>query len=164
MPQLSQLSDVVLSQLFWLTLVLGFIYFAIGRGMLPKIQSTVDERDQRIADDLAAAERARIEADESEEAFRLRMDESRAEAMRKTAAAKAEGAKATEQKIAKADTAIQAKLTKAEEKIHASRDEALANIESIAAELTRDIAGKVAGLKISRDEAVKAVQAAMNHG
>jgi len=164
MPQLNQLSDVLLSQLFWLALVLGFIYFVIGRGMVPKIQSTVDQRDQRIADDLAAAERAKTEADESEEAFRLRMDESRAEAMKTTAAAKAEGAKATEQKIAKADASIQAKLAKAEEKIRASREEALVNIEGVAAELAQDIAGKVAGLKVSRDEAATAVKAALTNG
>jgi len=164
MPQLSQLSDVVLSQLFWLTLVLGFIYFAIGRGMLPKIQSTVDQRDQQIADDLAAAERARADADASEEAFRLRMDESRAEAMKKTAAAKQEGARATEKKIAKADAAIQAKMSKAEEKIRASRDEALANIENVAAELAQDIAGKIAGISIGRDDAAKAVKAALSNG
>jgi F-type H+-transporting ATPase subunit b len=164
MPQLNQLPDVLLSQLFWLALVLGFIYIVIGRGMVPKIQSTVDQRDQRIADDLAAAERARAEADESEEAFRLRMDESRAEAMRKTAAAKQEGAKATEAKIAKADAAIQVKLGKAEEKIRASRDEALANIKGIAAELTQDITGKVAGISVSRDDAARAVQAALING
>lgn len=164
MPQLNQLSDVLLSQLFWLTLVLGFIYFVIGRGMVPKIQSTVDQRDQQIADDLAAAERAKAEADESEEAFRLRMDQSRAEAMKKTAAAKAEGVKATEAKIAKADTAIQAKMAKAEEKIRASRDEALANIEGVAAELAQDIAGKVAGLSVSRDDAARAVKAALING
>jgi len=164
MPQLNQLSDVILSQLFWLALVLGFIYFVIGRGMVPKIQSTVDQRDQRIADDLAAAERAKAEAGESEEAFRLRMDESRAEAMKTTAAAKAEGAKATEQKIAKADASIQAKLAKAEEKIRASRGEALANIETVAAELAQDIAGKVAGIKVSRDEAATAVKAALSNG
>ncbi len=164
MPQLNQLSDVLLSQLFWLALVLGFIYFVIGRGMVPKIQSTVDQRDQKIADDLAAADRAKAEADESEEAFRLRMDDSRAEAMKTTAAAKAEGAKATEQKIAKADASIQAKLAKAEEKIRASRKEALANIETIAAELAQDITGKVAGLKVSRDDAAKAVKSELTHG
>ena len=48
MPQLNQLSDVFLSQLLWLALVLGFIYFVIARGMVPKIQATVDQRDQRI--------------------------------------------------------------------------------------------------------------------
>jgi F-type H+-transporting ATPase subunit b len=164
MPQLNQLSDVVLSQLFWLALVLGFIYFVIGRGMVPKIQATVDQRDQKIADDLAAAERAKAEADESEEAFRLRMDQSRAEAMKTTAAAKAQGAKVTEQKIAKADVSIQAKLAKAEEQIRASRSEALANIEGVAAELAQEIAVKVAGLKVSRDEAAKAVKAELSDG
>ena len=64
MPQLSQLSEVILSQLFWLAITLGFIYFVIGRGMLPKIQSTVELRDTQIAEDLAAAEAARTEADE----------------------------------------------------------------------------------------------------
>jgi F-type H+-transporting ATPase subunit b len=89
------------------------------------------------------------------------MDESRAEAMKKTAAAKQEGAVATEKKVAKADAAIQAKLSKAEEKIRASRDEALASIESVAAELAQDITGKVAGISVSRDDAAKAVKAAL---
>ena len=52
-------ADVAYSQFFWLLLVLGLIYFGIGKAMLPKIQSTVDARDKRIADDLAAAQAAR---------------------------------------------------------------------------------------------------------
>ena len=164
MPQLAQLPEIFWSQFFWLAVVFGVIFFAIGQGMVPKIQSTVDQRDQKIADDLAAADRAKAEADESEEAFRLRMDESRAEAMKTTAAAKAEGAKATDQKIAKADASIQAKLAKAEEKIRASRKEALANIESVAAELTQDITEKVAGLKVGTDDAARAVKAELTHG
>jgi F-type H+-transporting ATPase subunit b len=164
MPQLNQLSDVILSQLFWLALVLGFIYLVIGRGMVPKIQSTVDARDQRIADDLAAAEQAKGEADRIEEAYRARMDESRAEAMKQTAAAKQQGQLATEKQIAKANTAIEAKLAKATAKIGESRAVALANIESVAAELTQEIVGKVSGVSIARDDAAKAVKAAMTNG
>ena len=164
MPQLTQLSDVILSQLFWLTLTLGFIYFVIGRGMVPKIQSTVDLRDAKIAADLAAAETAKAAADETEQAYRKAMDDSRAEAMKRTAAAKQAGALATEKQIAKADQAIEAKSSKAEAKIRASRDQALANIESVAAELAQDIAGKIAGLTISRDDAAKAVKAALANG
>ena len=37
MPQLNQLALVAYSQFFWLAVVLGLIYFVIGRGMLPKI-------------------------------------------------------------------------------------------------------------------------------
>jgi len=82
MPQLTQLPLVAYSQFFWLLLVLALIYFGIGRAMLPKIQSTVDARDKRIADDLAAAQAARTGADETEAAYRARIDESRAEALK----------------------------------------------------------------------------------
>lgn len=164
MPQLTQLPEIFWSQFFWLAVVFGIIFFAIGLGMVPKIQSTVERRDQKVSEDLAAADRARVEADASEEAFRLRMDESRAEAMKTTAAAKAEGAKSIEKALAKADASVQAKLAKAEEKIRASRAAALANIEGIATELSQEIAGKVAGLKISRDDAARAVKAELING
>lgn len=161
MPQLDQLADVALSQLFWLLLVLGVIYFGIGKGMLPKIQSTVDLREKKIADDLAAAEAARAAADESEAAYRERTDASRAEAAKLTAAAKDESALATEKKLAKADTAIAAKIEKAEAAIRAARESAIAEIEDLAAELTRDITGKVAGIEVSKVDAAKAVKGAL---
>ena len=63
MPQLSQLALVYQSQWFWLLLVLGAIYFFVGRGIVPKVEATVDARDAKIAADLAEAERLRDEAD-----------------------------------------------------------------------------------------------------
>ena len=162
MPQLNQLSDVILSQLFWLALVLGFIYFVIGRGMVPKIQSTVDQRDQQIADDLAAAEAAKAEAEATEETYRAAMDKSRADAMKVTAAAKQDGAKATEKAIAKADAAIEAKLVKAQEKLRKATDAARTEIDSAAAEIARDIAAKVAGIKVSTADAAHALKATAN--
>ena len=82
MPQLSQLSEVFLSQLFWLAIALGFIFFVIGRGMVPKIQATVDSREKKISGDLEAAQAARLAADQTEAAWRERMDAARAEAAR----------------------------------------------------------------------------------
>ena len=104
----------------------------------------------------------REDADATEEAYRAKMDESRAEAMKLTGAAKQEGALATEKKLAKADKAIQDKAAKAEAKIRESRQAALANLEGVAAELTQDIASKVAGISLSKDDAAKAVKAALN--
>ena len=158
MPQLDQLSLVAVSQFFWLAIVLGLIYFGIGKAMVPKIQSTVDARDQKIADDLAAAEKARVAADETEEAYRQRMDASRAEAMKLTAAAKQESARKVEKLAAKADAANQAKLEKAEARIREASAGAQAEIAAVAAEMTQDVVAKVAGLKVGKDEALKAVE------
>ena len=55
MPQLDQIPEFFASQLFWLIITFGLIYLVIGRGMLPKISATVEARDDRISDDLAAA-------------------------------------------------------------------------------------------------------------
>ena len=75
MPQIEQLPTIFFSQLFWLALVFGFIFFVIGRGMLPKIQGTVELRDAKIAEDLERAQAARAEAEETEAAWRARMDD-----------------------------------------------------------------------------------------
>src|SRR5690348_13315916 len=96
MPQLSQLSEVYLSQFLWLAVALGFIFFVIARGMVPKIQATVDAREQRIAGDLEAAQKARAAADETEADWRARMDAARAEAARLSQDAKAESGSDTE--------------------------------------------------------------------
>src|SRR5688572_11688109 len=99
MPQIEQLPAIYASQIFWLVVVFGILLVGVGYGMLPKIQSTVDARDRRIAEDLATAERARAEADETEAAYRARMEESRGEALKVTAAAKQASAREAEEKV-----------------------------------------------------------------
>ena len=62
MPQIEQLPFIFFSQLFWLAVVFGIIFFVIGRGMVPKIQGTVELRDAKIAEDLERALAARAYA------------------------------------------------------------------------------------------------------
>ena len=164
MPQINQLSDVLYSQLFWLLLTLAVIYFGIGKAMLPKIMSTMDARDQRIADDLAAAEAARRAADATEEAYRTRMNESRGEALKLTGAAKQQSARATEARVAEADQAIRTKVEAAEAQLRSAKNAALADIESVAAEAAREMVAKLAGVTVSPQEAAEAVKAEMAHG
>ena len=45
MPQIDQIADVYASQLFWLVIFFGAIFVVVGLGMLPKIQATIDARD-----------------------------------------------------------------------------------------------------------------------
>ena len=161
MPQLNQLAEVANSQFFWLLLVLGVIYFVIGKGMLPKIQSTVESREQRIAADLAAAEAAQAEAEAVEEAYRTRMDASRAEAAKLTGKAKDAGAKSTEKSLGEADSAIGARIAEAEAKIRAARQSAVKDIEQAAAELAAEIARKVAGVEVSAADTARAVKEVM---
>lgn len=164
MPQIAQIGEIYASQLFWLVIFFGAILVVIGYGMLPKIQSTVDARDAKIAADLKAAEGAREHADALEEAYRAEMDKSRAEAAKLAADAKAEAAKATEKSVAKADKAIGTKIDKAAAKIAEARAAAQAEIEAVAAEATQQMVSRVAGLSVDANAARTAVAKELANG
>lgn len=164
MPQIAQLPEIWSSQLFWLLVIFGLVYFVIGRGMVPKVMDTVGLRDQQIADDLAAAQAARDAADEQEEAWRKRENANREAAQKLVSEAKAKAAKATETKLAKVQAAIDTQLEEAETRIAASRAEAAAEIEGVAAEAAQDIAKRLANVSVTRTVAKSAVKKAMANG
>lgn len=162
MPQLSQLSEVYLSQFLWLAIALGFIFLVIARGMVPKIQATVDEREKRIAGDLEAAQKARAAADETEAAWRARMDAARNEAARIAQDAKAESGRETEAKVKAAADKINLKIETAQNGIREALASARSDIESVAAEATQEMVKRVTGLDIGQEEAARAVKAELN--
>jgi F-type H+-transporting ATPase subunit b len=163
MPQINQLLLVYQSQWFWLLLVLGVIYFVIGHGMLPKIEKTVDDRDAKIAGDLAAAEKARAAADDAEERAKAADVDARASAQGVAAQAKAKSAKDAENRLAKADGEIAAKVAAAEATLAKARDKALGSLESVASEAALDIVAKVSGAKVTATQAGKAVKAVLSN-
>ena len=159
MPQIEQLPFIFFSQLFWLAVVFGLIFFVVGRGMLPKIQGTVELRDAKIAEDLERAQAARSEAEGTEAEWRQRMDAARAEAARLAQEAKQASARETEAKVSAAADQINLKVESAENKIRDSVASARAEIESVAAEATRELVQRLAGIQVDQDEAAAAVKA-----
>ncbi len=161
MPQIAQLAATYSSQIFWMLLTFGFVFFVIGLGMVPKVQSTVTLRDRRIADDLEAAKAGSAAADALEADWRARENEARAQAQARLAKAKLDAAKDREKKLAKVDASIGETLAAAEQRIAAGRDKALAEIETVAAEAAADIVQRLTGQDVTAAAARKAVKAAM---
>ena len=164
MPQIAQFADTWSSQVFWLLVFFGITFFVIGKGMVPKVMDTVATRDGQIAADLAAAKAARDAADEQEEAWRVKENENRAAAQAIVAKAKEEGAKKSEAKLKAAQTRIDKKLVDAEARIAEARTAALAEVESVAVEAAQDIVKTLAGVKVTKPVATKAVKEQMAHG
>jgi F-type H+-transporting ATPase subunit b len=162
MPQISQLAETFASQLFWLLLTFGFVFFVIGKLMLPKVLSTVDARDQSVASDLAAAEAARTAADQAEENWRVQENAAREAAQKRIAEARAKGVAKSEKTLAAGNAKNDAKLAEAEARIAAASEAAMAEIETVAADAARDIVARFSGVQVSPAEAGKAVKAALN--
>ena len=163
MPQIAQIAATYASQIFWLLITFGLIYFGIGKAMLPKIESTVEARDKKIADDLAAANRARAEADATEEAYRTAMDTARASALKVTQEAKAAATREAEVQVKARDAEFAVKSDAATARIAGSRRDALASIEDVAAEAAQDIVARISGVTVDRGEAANAVRNALAH-
>ena len=164
MPQIAQLPEIWSSQLFWVLVFFGITFFVIGRGMVPKVMSTVALRDKQIADDLAAAQAARDAADEQEDAWRERENANRAAAQGLIADAKAKAAAASEKKLAAAQKRLDTKLAKAETAIEEARAAAMEEVEGVAAEATQDIVARLAGAKVDKRTATTAVKKALANG
>ena len=163
MPQLSQLALVYQSQWFWLLLTLAVIYFYVGRGIVGKVEATVDDRDAKIAADLAEAQRLQDEAEATEEAWRERINAARADAQEVTSAAKAASTAENEARVAAASQEIDAKVAAAEAEIAQQREGALAEVERVAAEATQDIVARLTGETVDEAAARGAVSGAMSH-
>ena len=164
MPQIDQIAEVYSSQLFWLLIFFGGIFVFIGLGMVPKVQATIDARDEKIAADLKAAEQAREAADVLEESYRSGIEKGRSESSSLTAAAKSDAAKATEKSVAKADKAIAAKTEKAAAKIAEARAAARAEIEAVAGAAAQAMVERVTGIKVEEQAAREAAAKELAHG
>lgn len=164
MPQIAQLAETYSSQAFWLLVVFGLVFFVIGRGMVPKVMDNVQLRDRQIANDLAAAQSARDEADEREEAWRARENENRAAAHALVSEAKAASQAEAERHLAGVQERLDAHLAEAEGRIAAARDAAATEIELVAGEAAQDIVNRLAGIDVAQDAARNAVKKAMAHG
>ena len=162
MPQLDQLPVIFWSQLFWLMVIFGTLFFVIGRGMVPKIRGVVEDRDRKISDDLEQAQKARDEAEATEAEYRERIEASRGEAMKLAQAAKQAGAREAEERTRAVDAEVGKKIDKAEAQIRKSVEKAMAEIDSVAAEAVQDLVAKLTGEPVSADEARQAVKAAIN--
>ena len=164
MPQIAQIAATYASQIFWLLLTFGILYFGIGKGMVPKIVSTVDAREGRIAGDLAAAVAARAQADTVQANWQAEMDAARVAAQAETAAAAKRASTAFEQQVHAADAEIAERLGHHDLAVANAKAEALANLQGVAAEAAQQLAAKVAGLQVSLDSASDAVRRTMAHG
>ena len=142
----------------------GITFFVIGKGMVPKVMDTVAQRDGQIAADLAAAKAARDAADEQEEAWRVKENENRAAAQAIVAKAKDVGAAKSATKLKAAQTRIDKKLAEAEARIAEARTAALTEVEAVAVEAAQDIVKTLAGVKVTKPVATKAVKEQMAHG
>jgi F-type H+-transporting ATPase subunit b len=72
--------DTYLSQVFWLIVTFGFLYIVLWKSALPRVSVILQERQERIDEDLRKAEEFKQEADEAIAAYEKLVADARSQA------------------------------------------------------------------------------------
>ncbi len=151
-------------QLFWLVILFGILYFLMSRLALPRIGSILEQRDKRIAGDLAEAARMKQASDAAIAAHEQALAEARQNAhgigQKARDVAKAE-ASADRTRI---ETELNGKLGAAEAEIAKVKTQALAGVDAIARDAVEAIVEALVGVQVGKAEVASAVAAAMAEG
>lgn len=149
------------SQLFWLAISFFALYIALDRFILPKIKTTIEDRRDRIADDLDAAAQAKADAEAAGAAYEQSLADARAKAHGIAADTRA----ALDKEIAKESASVEAELAEkqaaAEASIRAAKDKAFAEVRGIATTATAAAVEALSGVEVSEADATSAVDDAM---
>ena len=159
MPQINQLSTVINSQLFWLFVVFGIIYFVIARTMVPKVRSVMDGRSERIAEEITRAEAARAVAEEAQEAWALRLEKARTEAAAVGQEARRAAARENEAMVNAAVAQINLKVEAAERNIRKAAADIRVEMIGVAADAAQELVERLTGIRVAKEEALDAVTA-----
>lgn len=145
------------SQLFWLAISFTLLYFLLSRWLLPKIGSAIEERRDRIADDLDAAAEMKRQADEAVEAYEKALADARARAQAMAAQAKSEIDQEIDEEMAEADREAERRQADAEGRIKTLKAEAIKEVRAIAADAAGALATRLGDLQVEAGDVDKAV-------
>jgi len=137
------------SQIFWLVITFGLLYFVLSRFILPKIDQGLTNRGDRIADDLNDAARMNSEAQQAELDYEQAVSDAKAkghnisETTRKSVEAEIEA------EAAESELEFSRKQADADARIAAIKSQALSNIDDVAADSVQAIIEKFTTSKIT---------------
>jgi F-type H+-transporting ATPase subunit b len=156
--------DTFPSQIFWLAVTFGVLYFAASYWILPKVKRAIDEREGSIAKDVADAAAASNKAEAATKALEARIAEAKARARDTANKAKAEADKKIAADTARVEADLAAKLAAAETRIADVRTKAMSNVSTVAEDAAAAIAEKLSGAKPTPASVKKAVASAVAGG
>jgi len=129
--------------IFWTVVVFGILLVVLWRLGWPALLKTVEERERRIQQQLAEAERARAEAARLLEEHKRTIATAKAEAQEVLAKAKALADKERETLLAKARQEYEHLLERARHEIDAEKEKAIVELRREAVDLSIAAASKL---------------------
>jgi F-type H+-transporting ATPase subunit b len=138
----------------WPELIIGTIVFVVvfgilGKMLLPRIQKTLEEREDQIQGGLNRADEAQEEAQAVLAQYRAQLDDARQEASRMREEAREQGAQIIAEMRERAEAEARRITEAAQSQIEAERQQALISLRAQVGTLATDLASRIVGESLS---------------
>jgi F-type H+-transporting ATPase subunit b len=149
------------SQLVWLAVTFVLLYVLMSRIALPRIAGILADRDKRIADDIAAANRFKEQSEAAHAAYEKALADARSRAQSIANATREQQAAAAEATNKRLEAQLHERIDAAEQSIATSRTSAMSNVGSIASDTAAAIVERLIGQTPAAHEVAAAVSETM---
>jgi F-type H+-transporting ATPase subunit b len=149
------------SQLLWLAITFGLLYYLMAKVALPRIAGILEDRRDRIATDLDMSERLKGESEDALAGYEKALAEARGKAFEIAEAARDAAKAAADAETAETEADLARKLEGAEARIADIKSKALAEVGGIAHDVTGAIVASLTEAKVASHEIEEAVANAM---
>ena len=156
MPQLD--STYWASQGFWLILVFIVLYISISKFYLPKIKNNLDDRENKIKEDLDAANKFKELSELKFKEYEKIIENSKKEVTKIHLESKNKLDKNIQTKKEVIEKEIEIEITKAQKEIAELKKNSISDIQNISKDLASNIIENISGNKLNESSIKAAVE------
>jgi len=146
------------SQAFWLILVFTILYIAISRFYLPKIKDNLDNRENKIKEDLDNANKFKEQSDAKFKEYELIMENARKEVSKIHLESKNILNKEIQSKKETIEKEINKEILKAQNEILELKKSSISSIQNISENIASDIIENISGDKLNESSIKAAIE------
>ena len=145
------------SQAFWLILIFTLLYLALSKMFIPKIKESIDDRENKIKDDLDEAQKLKLIAEEKLKEYEVTIENAKQEAQKIIFENKNKLSSEMQNKKKKIDKEIEIEVKNSEKEINQLKNNSLADITDISEEITSRVIEMVSGEPLNESSVKAAV-------
>ena len=146
------------SQAFWLILVFTILYVSISKFYLPKIKNNLDDRENKIKEDLDAANKFKNLSESKLKEYEKILYDSKKEVIKIHLESKKKLDKDIQERKKIIEKEIEAEITKAQKEIAVLKKSSIEDIQNISKDLALNIIENISGDKLNESSIKAAVE------
>ena len=146
------------SQGFWLILIFTLLYLALSKLFIPKIKNSIDDRENRIKDDLDEAQKLKEVAEAKLKEYEISIENAKKDVQKILFESKNKLNSEIQNKKKIFEKEIETEIENAEKEIESFKKDSLESISKISEEITSKIIENISGEPMNQSSVKATVQ------